>query len=266
MTNRTREETPVAGSIRAWELLRETSSRRSLGWRRLAESFYYPTADWVNSLLAGDVGRDLRASISWLDSDREMFDPALDLLGRYVDSRATSKPASVQQDLEVEYSRLFIGPIREPPAQPYESVWMDRDPDSGRPIFGGPSMASVEQAYARHGLARTAEHTDMVDHIATEIELMCYLTDKEAAAWGAGDIEVAKELRSSEHAFLSEHLGRFAPEICDAVGKAASEDPYAAFAGFLLAFLAVESGTPYMEVVASIWSSPEPPPGAPPAA
>jgi TorA maturation chaperone TorD len=267
MTGESHSNTPKKGLVRAWELLERTSERRSLGWRRLAEALYYPTPGWVESLLEGNVGKDLRLSTSWLDSNREIFDPPLELIDKYVIACARAEHAVVLEDLEVEYSRLFIGPSRELPAHPYESVWIDKDPDSGKPIFAGPSMSAVEQTYAIYGLRRVPEHTDMADHIATEMEFMCFLSDNEARAWGSGDVQAAKQLRSSQQQFLSEHLGRFAPQFCDAVAKAASpESPYAGFVEFLLAFLTVETGTPYVEVVTSIWNSPEPPPGAPPAA
>lgn len=253
---------PTAGSQRARDLLHETASRRSRGWRRLAEAFYDPDEAWLAALLAGDVDRDLRRAVDWLDSDRKLFDEALDALARFVADHGGDDRTELMQELAVGYAGLFIGPSRELPAQPYESVWIDRDPDSGKPIFGGPSTTAVEATYARHGLVRTDDHHDLPDHVATEAEFLCYLCDLEAAAWAAGDVEAARELRSSEQRFLTDHLGRFAPKFSAAVQATAPDSVYSALAGFLVAYLTVESGTPYVDVVTSIWNSPEPPPGA----
>lgn len=253
---------PTAGSVRAWELLQETATRRSLGWRRLAEGFYDPDRVWLVALLAGDVDRDLRRAVDWLDCDRELFDESLGALARFVSDHGSDDPGELLENLAVDYAGLFIGPSRDLPAQPYESVWIDRDPDSGKPIFGGPSTTAVEAVYAHHGLERAGDHRDLPDHVATEAEFLCYLCDREAAAWAVGNAEDARKLRASEQRFLTDHLGRFAPLFAAAVRAASPDSVYSALAGFLVAYLTVESGTPYMDVVTSIWSSPEPPLGA----
>ena len=246
---------PAAGLRRAWGLLALAADRRALGWRRLAEAFYGPSAAWTEDLLAGRIEADLRLATAWLDSDRELFDPPLAALRRFVESEAGDPPDAVRIALEVEHARLFVGP-EQVPAPPYESVWVDVDPDSGGHVFGGASTAAVEAAYHEHGLVRDPGHHDLPDHVATEQEFCCYLCEREAQAWRDGTPEQAKALRAAAQGFVATHLARFAPDFCAAVRAAAPESCYAAFAGFLLAHLTVESGTPYVEVVTSIWNSP----------
>jgi TorA maturation chaperone TorD len=247
----------VRASLRAWGLLGETANRRALGWRRLAEAFYLPDGAWVQALVAGQIEKDLAHSVAWLDSDRELFDEPLGTLGRFREAQVGLPAAVVQEALEVEYARLFIGPARELPAQPYESVWLDVDPQSGLQLFGAASTKAVEAVYAHHGLVRAASYHDLADHIATEQEFLCYLCEREAAAWSSGGSESAKGFRAAEQDFLVAHLGKFGPQFCTSVVQAAPDGAYAAFAAFLLAFLTVESGTPYVKVVSSIWPTAE---------
>lgn len=245
-----------AGLRQAWELLGEAAERRSGAWRRLSEAFYSPEPEWVEQLLAGSVEVDLRQATSWLDSNQELYEPSLVALGHYVERRAGSDPAAVLEELAVDHARLFVGPEKAP-ASPYESVWTDVDPMSGSPIINGPSSIAVSAAYQEQGLASSPDHRDFPDHIATEAEFLCYLCEREAAAWRAGEGDLAKELRAVQQQFITAHLGRFAREFCRAVDTAGHETCYAVFANFLLAHLTVESGSPYLEVVGSIWSSPE---------
>ena len=244
---------PAPGTLRAWELLHEAAGRRALGWRRLAEAFYHPDGQWTQDLLAGLIEQDLAHSVAWLDSDQELFDKPLASLRRFSEAQAELDLEAVHEALEVEYARLFIGPARELPAQPYESVWLDNDPQSGQRLFGGASTTAVEASYSQHGLVRVRSHHDLPDHIATEQEFLCYLCEREAEAWSKGDSRAAKELRAAEQEFLTTHLGRFAPQFCAAINEAAPDGAYAAFAAYLLAFLTIESGTPYVEIVGSIW-------------
>ena len=247
-------ETPAA-LRQAWELLGEAARRRAMAWRRLSEAFYGPDQDWADQLVSGAIEADLRWATSWLDANRELYDPALLALHRYVELRAEVDAPAVSGELAVDHARLFVGP-ENPPALPYESVWTDVDPMSGKPIINGPSTVAVAQFYEEHGLSKSPDHLDLPDHVATEAELLCYLCEREAEAWSEEEPDAAKELRAAEQRFITAHLGRFARELCAAVDAHGRETCYGAFAHFLLAHLTIESGTPYLDVVGSIWSSP----------
>ncbi len=250
------DPTATAGSglRQAWELLGEAAERRSLAWRRLAEAFHGPDGGWVADLLDGTLQADLDRAVSWLDSDQELYQAPLERLQRFVDTQTGRDPHEVELDLAVEHARLFVGPERVP-APPYESVWTDTDPMSGRPVIHGPSTDSVEAAYAEQGVGIAEDYHDLPDHVATEAEFVCYLCEREAEAWRQGLPEDAKALRAAQQQFLTAHLGRFAGEFCDAVDRAAPGDCYGAFVGLLRAHLTIETGTPYLEVVGSVWSS-----------
>jgi TorA maturation chaperone TorD len=193
---------------------------------------------------------------SWLDSNQELYEPSLVALHRYVERHAGRAFPEVLEELAVDHARLFVGPEKAP-ASPYESVWTDVDPMSREPIFNGPSTATVTAAYRAQGLVESPEHRDLPDHVATETEFLCYLCEREETAWRGGEADLAKELRAVQQQFITAHLGRFAREFCRAVDTAGHETCYAVFADFLLVHLTIESGSPYLEVVGSIWSSPD---------
>jgi DMSO reductase family type II enzyme chaperone len=214
---------------------------RSLGWRTLALAFYDPTEEWLETLLGGAVRATLSEATRRLDSNRERFAGGLKMLREYVTKQQGRDPQDVLRELKVEYVRLFIGPGAAH-APPYESVYRDRDPSSGMAIVQGPSAASVEAAYRQHGLGRHPSHSDLPDHVATELEFMYFLCSREHEAWEKGESGTAKELRRAQHNFLEEHLARWLPEFCGRVQNAAPVNVYFALAGILLEYLEVETG------------------------
>lgn len=253
-----RDDSAAAGTAlhSAWEMLAVTAERRALGWRRLSETFYGPNERWVDDLLSGRLAIDLHHSIAWLDNNQEWFDGPLSNLRFYTQSRASLAPGALLDELEIDYAHLFVGPD-EVPAPPYESVWLDIDAHSGRHIFGGPSTQAVEAIYNQYGVVLKPDHRDLPDHVATESEFCCHLCEQEALAWKEGAPELAKSLRAAEQEFTVNHLSLFVPNLCAALKSASPDSPYSIISDFLLAYLSVESGTPYIEIVTSIWNSPE---------
>jgi TorA maturation chaperone TorD len=249
------DETP-GGLRRAWELLGEAAERRGLGWRRLAEAFHGPDEHWAEQLLAGTVEADVRRAASWLDSDRELYDAPLERLHHFVERQDGRDAGALAEQLAVDHTRLFVGPD-DAPAPPYDGVWVDRDQMSGRAIINGPSTAAVQAAYREQGLHPADGHHDLPDHIATEADLLCWLCEGEARAWRAGEQDQGRDLRAVQQRFVTEHLGRFAGDFCAAVEREGPDTCYAVFAGLLRAHLTIESGIPYLDVVGSIWASPD---------
>lgn len=226
---------------------------RGLGWGTLALSFYEPTERWVAAMLGGEVVADFGKAVSWLDGDIPRFEDALAMLRGWAGEMAERDPVAVLQDLKVEYARLFIGAPGPMEAPPYESLYRDRDAD-GSPIVNGPSTAAVERTYGSHGLERAAGHSDLSDHVATELEFMHFLCSREREAWQGGDVSAARTLRSAQNAFVAEHLNRWLPEFSERVRGATRVDVYRALATLLQDFLAVETGTGYAEVLSTVFA------------
>lgn len=226
---------------------------RGLGWGTLALGFYEPTERWVAGILEGEVAADFRKAVGWLDGDSQRFEEPLAMLGGWTRAMAERDPAAVLQDLKVEYARLFIGAPGPMEAPPYESLYRDRDAD-GSPIVRGPSTLAVERTYGSYGLERAAGHSDLPDHVATELEFMHFLCSRERTAWRGGDAATAKMLRSAQNAFLTEHLDKWLPEFSERVLGATRVDVYRALATLLQNFLSVETGTGYAEVLGTVFA------------
>ncbi|EMA56075.1 TorD/DmsD family molecular chaperone [Halococcus thailandensis] len=105
-------------------------------------------------------------------------------------------------DLRAEYTRLFIGP-EGPPCPPYESVYRDAEDEEEFGPVNGPATMAIRRWYGEFDLQPTAEHTDLPDHIATELEFAAYLASE-------GHEEYLNQ-------FLDEHLRAWADEFLTAV-------------------------------------------------
>ncbi|EMA10312.1 chaperone TorD involved in molybdoenzyme TorA maturation [Haloarcula vallismortis] len=117
--------------------------------------------------------------------------------------------------LRAEYTRLFIGPAG-PPCPPYESVYRDGDdPDELGPVKG-PATTAVVRWYSEFGVRPAAAHSDLPDHIATELEFAAYLAEE-------GFDEQLDQ-------FFEEHLAVWADEFLEQVETATREAFYASLA------------------------------------
>ena len=117
--------------------------------------------------------------------------------------------------LSAEYTRLFVGPAG-PPCPPYESVYRDGDdPDELGPVKGPATMAVVRW-YREFGVQPAADHPDLPDHIATELEFAAYLAE-------AGFDERLDQ-------FLAEHLAVWTDEFLSQVEAETREAFYASLA------------------------------------
>jgi len=242
--------TGTPATAEAARALAETARRRATGWGALALSFYEPSVAWVEAVRSGHVQADLTAATSWLDVDGERFAPYLAVLTQVERAAGAREPDDVLADLMIEYTRLFVGP-RRAVASPYESVWCDVDPDSGAALVNGPSTRQVEAVYGAHGVHLAESRHDLADHVATEMEFVHFLCRQEEQAWLAGpdDLDRAKALRASQQQFLQDHLGRFLPDLCEAVAQSTTEDVYRALAGVSSEFLSTETGSDYASTI-----------------
>lgn len=239
----------------AGERLTQMTGLRGLGWGTLSVLLRYPTAGLIEALRSGAVAKDLEEAVGWLDRDRELFVEPLAMLGEACQALADQDPAQLLTRLEVEYARLFVGP-GSVPASPYESVYVDRDPSSGRPVVGWATSATVEALYRSHALHPSDQHPDLPDHIATELEFLYALCRSEGDAWANDDATQAKELRRAQQSFITDHLHPWVGEFCRRLTAAAREPVYPAVAGFLDQFVRVELGTGYAQSLRGVFDEP----------
>lgn len=124
---------------------------------------------------------------------------------------AVGNPTNLDLDeLRVEYTRLFIGP-GEPPCPPYESVYRDGE-DGERGPVEGPSTVAVRKWYQEFGVQPSTDHSDLPDHIATELEFAAYLTERDAT--------------DDREQFLDEHLRVWLELFLDQVAQETEMDYY----------------------------------------
>ena len=85
-------------------------------------------------------------------------------------------------DLQVEYTRLFIYAHGGPSCSPYESIYRG----TSRHLMSDSTMA-IKEIYQRFELSGSPQFSDLPDHIAAELEFMHFLSHNEEIAAEKGD-------------------------------------------------------------------------------
>ncbi len=123
--------------------------------RLLAACFYEPGTEFIEEGLF-DALRDAAVGI----------DPQLAVAAARLGEAFAAAPL---EELLVDYTRLFLGPV-DTRAKPYGSVWLDDD----APLMGDSTMA-VLQHYEDGGFEVDEGFRDLPDHIAVELEFLYVL-------------------------------------------------------------------------------------------
>ncbi|MEE8450204.1 MAG: molecular chaperone TorD family protein [Thermodesulfobacteriota bacterium] len=166
-----------------------------------------PTVAFLEELLASDFLKQMRG------------------LGYVLFNEDQPTPLEpLQEDLWVEYARLFIGPG--PHIHPYESL------QRGEARLWGEYTVEVKRFYERCGFALAEDSGIIPDHVGAELELLSRLAVAEADHWGKGQEELALNKRRLQTEFLSDHATQWIPFFCDQVAAAASHPFYAGFVSF----------------------------------
>jgi TorA maturation chaperone TorD len=128
------------------------------------------------------------------------------------------------EELLVEYSRLFIGPFGVI-APPYGSVYLDGE----RKVMGESTM-EVSRMYRNEGLSGSVDSRELPDHVAVELEFMSYLVFKEIEALETSDLRAADEAVEKQERFSGEFLRRWIPPFCERIKENTENGFYAALA------------------------------------
>ena len=139
-----------------------------------------------------------------------------------------------QEELMIEYARLFIGPYSLV-AAPYGSVYLDE----GR-VMGDTTM-EVIQWYEQEGLMRDEDCKDIPDHIAIELEFMSFLMRKEIDAVASSDNQAAEDYATKQKKFANALLCSWVPEFCEKIRVGTDSDYYKAVADCTQAALSLQS-------------------------
>ncbi|MBI5739417.1 MAG: molecular chaperone TorD family protein [Nitrospirae bacterium] len=134
------------------------------------------------------------------------------------------------EDLLVEYAKLFLGPY-ELKAAPYGSVYLD----DGRKVMGDSTM-EVFKIYKEEGLSIDENFKELPDHIAVELEFMYYLIFREIEALENFDSEKAAHFIDVQSRFKGGVLLQWVRPFCDKITGGTDNEFYKALAGCLSTF------------------------------
>jgi TorA maturation chaperone TorD len=155
-----------------------------------------PDREFVDRLLAGEaVVPDSRVN--------DALDDGFEALERFVETNRERDLDDVHEDLEIEYTRVFVGP--RPPVLPHESYYRE-DSD-----FMGQGLADVEASYAAAGWNPPEDYGEENDFVAVELAFLRWVIGRQATG--------AEEAFGYERVFLEEHLAtwvdEFVADVCE---------------------------------------------------
>ncbi len=143
--------------------------------------------------------------------------------------------ATDAQDLLLDYTRLFLGPM-DILAKPYGSVWLDQE----KTLMNESSMAVLE-LYKEADFEMDEEFRELPDHVAAELEFLYVLIFRENEALRAGDTVTLDQARDLKQRFLDQHLGRWVGAFTSAMREHAQTDFYHQLADLTKTFVKHES-------------------------
>lgn len=190
------------------------AAARSRAYAVFAELFDYPDPAFCNAVREGDVARALREVLVEVH-------PALgagDFTGL--------AEAGPEDELAVEYTRLFDVGTGGPPCPLYDGV------------YGGARMKTMEECvrfYHHFGLALSEAPRELPDHLVTELEFLHYLAFREAEALERGEDPGA--FRRAARDFALRHPSRFLKKLEARLERAQAMPYFRALAARLASFV-----------------------------
>lgn len=142
------------------------------------------------------------------DEVNERMDRGFDRLGRFVDANRDRPVETVADELNREFTRLFVGP--RPPVLPHETA-VREDAD-----YGGEGLAEVQAAYSAAGWSSPEEYPEEDDYLAVELAFVRDLIERQRAGHD--------ETFGFERVFLDEHLLTWHEPFLEAVRDAVEAD------------------------------------------
>ncbi|MHB1124260.1 MAG: TorD/DmsD family molecular chaperone [Ramlibacter sp.] len=131
------------------------------------------------------------------------------------------------EDIQVEYTRLFIGP-QEPPVLLYASCHLLPT----RSVMSEETLA-VRDAYGKSGLVVERLNSLPDDHLGVELEFLFALT---RAAADSDDATEAMRLVAGRSEFIRRHLAPWAGQVADEISKESQDPFFRALASLLRSF------------------------------
>jgi len=138
---------------------------------------------------------------------------------------------SALQELQLEYTRLFVNAYPRIPTPPYSSVYLGEDR-----LVWGQSTAQAARLYEAAGLHLAEDFAEIPDHIAAEMEFASYLIVEQQRKQG-DSCDSIRGLAAIEEEFLSRHLFQWAPTFFGRVAECSRIAFYRLAAGMARRFI-----------------------------
>lgn len=143
----------------------------------------------------------------------EHLDRGFDRLRRFIEAHAERPVEDVADELNREYTRLFVGP--RPPVLPHETNYRE-DTE-----LIGEGLAEVQASYSAAGWASPEDYPEEDDYVAVELAFVRDLVERQRAGH--------EETFGFERVFLDEHLLQwheaFLDDLRGAVEDNDADDP-----------------------------------------
>ena len=204
------------------------SLARAVVYRFLARCFSYPDMELIR-LFGGDSLAEM------LDGCRVLELNASAEIREITAWLESAESGAALDELEIEYTRLFVNAYPRIPTPPYSSVYLDKD----RQVWG-PSTAQAGRFYEEAGLCPSADFADIPDHIAAELEFVSYLIAKQHQSQFEG-LTAGREMATIENEFLVDHFLKWVPEFLNQVVASTESVVYGGIARLALRFVDLET-------------------------
>ncbi|MEF8782797.1 MAG: molecular chaperone TorD family protein [Haloarculaceae archaeon] len=153
-----------------------------------------PEADFLEGLLSGEA-------MVPEESVNAPMDEGFEMLEAWIDENRGRPVEEVREELNTEYTRLFIGP--RPPVLPHESHYRE-DTD-----FLGEGLAAVTESYRGAGWEPPEDYEEEDDFIAVELAFLRHLVDRQRAGHA--------EAFAFERVFIEEHMSEWVDAFLESV-------------------------------------------------
>ncbi|MFB6096697.1 MAG: molecular chaperone [Haloferacaceae archaeon] len=141
------------------------------------------------------------------DSVNETLDRGFERIGDFVEANEGADPAALSDELNTEYTRVFVGP--RPPVLAHETYFRE-DTE-----FIGKGLAQVQASYSAAGWSPPEDYPEEDDHVAVELAFLRRLIQLQRGG--------AEEAFGYERVFIDEHLGQWIGEFAADVREATDE-------------------------------------------
>ena len=203
---------------------RQQALCRSVLYQALALGFGPPAARTLTRLGGAAIDALAEAAAAIDDRRNTRLEPLAMALRRCPDAGSVDRLS--------ESRRRLFGHTARGPFSPYETEYGEDT------LFQKPQEMSDIAAFLRaFGLRLDPRAGERIDHVACEVELMAFLSRKEAHALEIDDAIMLGETRKAARLFLKDHLGRFLPAFAGRIQDADPEGFYGRLAALAAALL-----------------------------